>query len=115
MRRLLGRLGHTGIDIENIEPEMKRKIKEALSMYDQADKVYQELFCKDEEAVKLEVIKDKSAAYKKRAQWMMIKEAKEIMDNKLFQKEMREKRALARTSSADTELNKSKSLRKTRL
>ena len=45
----------------------------------------------------------------------MIKEAKEIMDNKLFQKEMREKKALARTSSADTELNKSKSLRKTRL
>ena len=34
------------------------------------------------------------------------------MENKLFQKEMREKKALARTSSADTELNKSKSHKK---
>ena len=37
------------------------------------------------------------------------------MENKLFQKEMREKKALARTSSADTELNKSKSQKKDRL
>lgn len=66
LRRLLGNLGHTGIDIENIEPELKRKIKRALRMYDQADKVYKELFCKDEEAVKLEVIKEKSTVTKKK-------------------------------------------------
>ena len=34
LRRLLGKLGHTGIDVENIEPEQKRKIKRALRMYD---------------------------------------------------------------------------------
>ena len=54
---MLGKLGHTGIDVENLEPDEKRKIKRALRMFDQAEKVYQELFCKDEEAIKLEVIK----------------------------------------------------------
>lgn len=38
----------------------------------------------------------------------MIKEASDIIDNRQFQKEMREKKGLARTSSAATELNKSK-------
>ena len=49
----MGSLGHSGINIGDIEPEMKRKIRRAFKMYDQADKVYDELFRKDEEALKL--------------------------------------------------------------
>ena len=38
----------------------------------------------------------------------MIEEAKEYMENRQFQREMRDKKGLARTASATTELNKSK-------
>ena len=38
----------------------------------------------------------------------MIKEASDIIENRQFQKEMREKKGLVRTSSAATELNRAR-------
>ena len=34
LRRLLGSLGHSGINVADIEPDMKRKIRRAFKMYD---------------------------------------------------------------------------------
>ena len=77
-------------------------------MYDQAEKVYNEIFRKDEEKIKLEVIQEKEDCFRRRKdKENMIREAKEYIDERKFQKECQGQKALlARTNSAATELNR---------
>ena len=51
--------------MNDIEQKMKKRIKRASQRYDDADKVYHELFRKDEDEVLMKVIKDKEATFKR--------------------------------------------------